>query len=588
MATVEVYPKRNETYDDAAGEPITSAGAIVDVSKYILDALRKGDLLDWDPLDVFQPDDRTGTGDGDDGAPVDAQYVVAVANPTLTSERVLTAGSNITLTPGAGTLTISATGGGGGNGLPPGWISVKDYGAVGDGETDDTEAIQLAIDTAAATVNSGTTGESGGETVDNVGATVFFPPGVYVVSTTPGRAWKIACKSYVNLVGVGYNSVLQSALGQYDAARTIGMSDSGPLYNVTIQGLRIYGRETEQPPVDNYQRAGIFMGNTVNFRVIDCFIHDVADCIRMYGPLCDRTVIRGNWIYGCPTDIGRECIQMEGARNSMIIDNFIYDCPWANGIKMEGAAPDILFNNVVSGNQVRNCNGGILVAGGCLVSDNIVENNKASGEGGCQVTGPNVRFVNNTILACHQYGISIFREASNVLISGNRISNITGTENIAIAIETRDDLAPVGVTIVDNDITGGADTKDGIRFVNCGDGMIVANNRIGGVANGITYQVSDSDGTDVRISGNSVSLSDNGGIGIALYCAAALSIERCQIIGNTVLPASGVTGTTGVRFGGLGTIDMVIVCHNDLTRCAADITYETSPPANSVIDGNMP
>lgn len=50
------------------------------------------------------------------GAPTDATYVVLSANGTLTQERVLTAGANITLTdagPG-GALTIAATGGGGG------------------------------------------------------------------------------------------------------------------------------------------------------------------------------------------------------------------------------------------------------------------------------------------------------------------------------------------------------------------------------------------------------------------------------------------------------------------------------------------
>lgn len=44
-----------------------------------------------------------------------------------------------------------------------GWVSVVDYGAVGDGETDDTEAIQKAVD---------------------ANATVFFPEGWYRISNT--------------------------------------------------------------------------------------------------------------------------------------------------------------------------------------------------------------------------------------------------------------------------------------------------------------------------------------------------------------------------------------------------------------------
>ena len=55
---------------------------------------------------------------GGGGAPTDASYIVLSSNGTLTSERVLTAGTGISITddgPG-GNLTIAATGGGGGGG----------------------------------------------------------------------------------------------------------------------------------------------------------------------------------------------------------------------------------------------------------------------------------------------------------------------------------------------------------------------------------------------------------------------------------------------------------------------------------------
>jgi hypothetical protein len=75
---------------------------------------------------------------GGGGAPTNASYVVLGTNGTLTNERVLTAGSGITLTDaGAGsTITIAASGGSGttvrsgsaevdfGNPVEDGWASV--------------------------------------------------------------------------------------------------------------------------------------------------------------------------------------------------------------------------------------------------------------------------------------------------------------------------------------------------------------------------------------------------------------------------------------------------------------------------------
>jgi hypothetical protein len=58
------------------------------------------------------------TGGGASGAPTDASYIVLGNNGTLSNERVLTAGSGISITDGGpgGNVTISATGGGAGGG----------------------------------------------------------------------------------------------------------------------------------------------------------------------------------------------------------------------------------------------------------------------------------------------------------------------------------------------------------------------------------------------------------------------------------------------------------------------------------------
>jgi hypothetical protein len=113
MATkVEVYPRPGETYPDAEGVAITSAGAIVWESKHIEDALRDGFLLTFDPYGVGLPEDRTEGLPPTEGAPGNAPYVLATAGPPeLTGARVLAAGAGVSITDSGagGTLTVSAT-----------------------------------------------------------------------------------------------------------------------------------------------------------------------------------------------------------------------------------------------------------------------------------------------------------------------------------------------------------------------------------------------------------------------------------------------------------------------------------------------
>ena len=68
-------------------------------------------------------------------------------------------------------------------------VNVKDFGATGDGTTNDTVAIQAAIDSLAAT-----------------GGTVFFPTGTYRIARNIGTndRWGVkVTNSNISLVGTG-------------------------------------------------------------------------------------------------------------------------------------------------------------------------------------------------------------------------------------------------------------------------------------------------------------------------------------------------------------------------------------------------
>lgn len=101
-------------------------------------------------------------------------------------------------------------------------VSVKEFGATGDGTTDDTTAVQAAIDA----VN---TAGGGG---------VFFPAGTYLVT---------GVTLYKNMVvqGEGYNSVIRCDTG--NVVSVVGTSGSGnSKSSVTIRNLAIRGSSVTQ------------------------------------------------------------------------------------------------------------------------------------------------------------------------------------------------------------------------------------------------------------------------------------------------------------------------------------------------------
>lgn len=75
-------------------------------------------------------------------------------------------------------------------------LSVRSFGAVGDGTHDDTSAIQDAIDAAEASPN---------------GAAVYLPPGTYVISTRTGRSvpYLTIQQSRITVFGHGDQSILR-------------------------------------------------------------------------------------------------------------------------------------------------------------------------------------------------------------------------------------------------------------------------------------------------------------------------------------------------------------------------------------------
>ncbi|WP_263974683.1 M10 family metallopeptidase C-terminal domain-containing protein [Pseudomonas sp. Marseille-Q5115] len=132
-------------------------------------------------------------------------------------------------------------------------FDVHDYGAKGDGSTDDTQAIQKAIDAAAAV--------GGGK--------VYVPSGTWVVSDSDGSGNALAVKSNVTLTGDGAgDTVLKLADGGASSTTSLlGVTSASTVRDAAVSNLTLDGNQASTSgEVSGWSQAG---ANSVTNLVLD-------------------------------------------------------------------------------------------------------------------------------------------------------------------------------------------------------------------------------------------------------------------------------------------------------------------------------
>lgn len=177
-------------------------------------------------------------------------------------------------------------------------VSVKDFGAVGDGVTDDTAAIQAAV-TYITRINVVATGSS---TAINTGAYLVFPFGSYLISDT------IAISSLRTLNIYGDNSIL---LGT--GSVSVNLFTGTNLRNVHVKDLVIQNFNTVFAISTNNLDSSAWCFENIRSDAVVCFIDTLSynasrsthvvfrDCTWQYGVrqlakiYCDSVTFYNCW-----------------------------------------------------------------------------------------------------------------------------------------------------------------------------------------------------------------------------------------------------------------------------------------------------
>jgi hypothetical protein len=347
-------------------------------------------------------------------------------------------------------------------------VNVRDFGAKGDGVTDDTAKIQKAVDSLA--------GRSG---------TVFFPAGIYLISKTPS-GWCLLLRSRVDYVGEGPVSKLLLAPQQGNNAYMMSTINSATSREITIRRLHFDGNHASQGAAFELQEA-IYLPDVEDCLVEECLFHDTGgDAVKVSGK---RVVIEHNEMHS----LNGAGVYLQGVSNSIVRGNFIHDSKGLSLSQLEQGPPS--SGNKYIGNFV--CRSGGFKLGGAgdrrnlsdvLIADNnFCMTNATTTPAVDLYEVSQIEIVRNNIWQLTG-GIQL-RSSQDVTIKNNSIRDALsagpGSSAIVVYSEVSDGTLPYSerITIAGNEISDNAMTGCTIRHSNNAvvkDNLIL-NNADGGI-----------------------------------------------------------------------------------------------------------
>jgi len=271
--------------------------------------------------------------------------------------------------------------------------NVKDYGAVGDGVTDDTEAIQDAIDAAG-------------------GGVIFLPAGDYLIKTT------ILLTTGSQLVGMGHGSKIIADVSMNDGGLTPMLEVPSGNYYTKMENICLIGNAA-------YTDVYGYHGSATSYKNIihNCYFEDFSNETAGYGG-----------------------IDLSNSNLNIITDNWLIDCIY--GITLSGTNDE--YDNIIKGNIITGARIGIFCE---FPYRSVITNNTISATlygiwltGSYNSIGLNT-ITNNTIVVTGTNSLGIYLGVGSVtwgynknyVISNNAIS-AEGTNGQGIKLQNSENI----------------------------------------------------------------------------------------------------------------------------------------------------
>ena len=317
-------------------------------------------------------------------------------------------------------------------------VSVKDFGAVGNGTTNDTNAFNAAIAT---------------------GKSVYVPSGTYLLSTS------VTLPSNTVIYGDGDLSVLYTSL-----TNPVNIFNStGGTNNITLRGLKFDGRRKNLsiviPSPRTRANALVFFGNTdvlsSNLRIESCSfveaIHFHVAVNKFDAVIVDNVRIYGN---GQDSAGGNQLGNIDGVHLTNTINFIVSNCNVLSGDDSVSITSD--SSNTSSNGNITNIIANSVLANGVKICG------EAGATGGCvDINISGIKF--NGLLS----GVNL-EQVNTETVTRINVSNVVAQQcRNAIFINKLSTGAGVNRVLIDN-VNAYLTTEHGI-FVNGSSDVLLSN-----------------------------------------------------------------------------------------------------------------